>query len=197
MLFKRIISAISACAVCLSFLLVNTEAAAQGTAIRTASQLMNLKSNGNYYLACDIDLSNVKWRSIQGFSGHFNGNGYEIIGLTSETYGLFSTLKSGAVVENVKLTDTYITSKYQTIGAIVSIIQSSEKNVNVKDCFVSGLVSSCRTKYKQNTQNSIAGAIVGKNNSSSSVISNCYSKIIPGSVYRTAGNFCVKIKKIS
>lgn len=127
MLFKRIISAISACAICLSFLFVDTEAAAQGTAIRTASQLMNIKSNGNYYLDCDINLSNVKWRSIQGFSGHFNGNGYEIIGLTSETYGLFSTLGSGAVVENVKLTDTYITSKYQTIGAIVSIIQSGEK----------------------------------------------------------------------
>lgn len=186
MLLKRIISVISAFAVCMSLMVFKVGADKQGTAIRTASQLMNMKSDGNYYLANDIDLSGVKWRSIRDFSGHFDGNGYEITGLTSRTYGLFADLDSGAAVENVKLTNTYITSKYQTVGGIVSIIQSYSENVTLDNCFVSGVVASCRTKFKQENTISTAGSIVGKNNSSSSVISNCYSNAVVASE-RTVG----------
>lgn len=105
MVLKKVISVIATFSVCLSLFTFNVNAITNGNAVRTPSQLMNMKSNGNYYLACDIDLSNIAWKSINGFSGHFDGNGYEITGLTSETYGLFSTLKTGAVVENVELTD--------------------------------------------------------------------------------------------
>ena len=181
MVLKKVISVIAASSVCLSLFTFNVNAGTSGNAVRTPSQLMNMKSNGNYYLACDIDLSNTAWKSINGFSGHFDGNGYEITGLTSETYGLFSTLKTGAVVENVELTDVYITSKYQNVGAIVSSIPSKEKNITVKNCFVSGLVSSCRTKFGQDTSNSTAGSIVGRNNSASTVISDCYSNAVVAS----------------
>lgn len=181
MFFKKIMAAIAASAVCVSFFTFNVNAETSGNAVRTPSQLMNMKSNGNYYLACDIDLSNTAWKSINGFSGRFDGNGYEITGLTSETYGLFSTLKTGAVVENVELTDVYITSKYQNVGAIVSSIPSKEKNITVKNCFVSGLVSSCRTKFGQDTSNSTAGSIVGRNNSTSTIISSCYSNAVVAS----------------
>ncbi len=181
MILKKIISVIASASVCLSLFAFNVHADTNGTAVRTPSQLMNMKSNGSYYLACDIDLSDTTWKSINNFSGHFDGNGYEITGLTSETYGLFSTLKTGAVVENVKLTDVYITSKYKNIGAVVSSIQSKEKNITVKNCFVSGLVSSCRTKFGQNASSSTAGSIVGRNNSTSTVISDCYSNAVVAS----------------
>lgn len=181
MLFKKIISTISATAVCLSFLTFNISADTNGTAIRTANQLMNMKSDGDYYLAGDIDLSQVKWKSIKSFSGHFDGNGYEITGLTSNTYGLFSTLESGAVVENVMLTNTYITSKYKTVGGIVSVIQSDTEDVTIRDCFVSGVISSCRTKFKESSKGSTAGSIIGKNYSASSVISDCYSNAVTAS----------------
>lgn len=181
MFLKKVISVIAASSVCLSLFMFNVNADTSGNAVRTPSQLMNMKSNGSYYLACDIDLSNTIWKSINGFSGHFDGNGYEITGLTSETYGLFSTLKTGAIVENVELTDVYITSKYQNVGAIVSSIQSKEKNVTIKNCFVSGLVSSCRTKFDQDTSNSAAGSIVGRNNSTSTTISDCYSNAVVAS----------------
>lgn len=159
----------------------NGSAKISRTAVSTANQLMNMKPDGNYYLTADIDLTNVKWKPIKNFSGHLDGNGYEITGLTSNTYGLFSTLKSGAVVENVKLTNAYITSKYKTVGGIVSIIQSDAENVTIKDCFVSGLVSSCRKKFKQSSRGSTAGSIVGKNYSASSVISDCYSNAVTAS----------------
>ncbi|MCH5194049.1 MAG: hypothetical protein J1F11_08820 [Oscillospiraceae bacterium] len=181
MLFKKIISAISASAVCLSLLTFNIGADTERIAVRTADQLMKMESDGNYYLAGDIDLTDVEWKSINNFSGHFDGNGYEITGLTSNTYGLFSTLGSGAVVENVKLTNTYITSKYKAVGGIVSVIQSGTENVAVKDCFVGGVVSSCRTKFKQSSNESTAGSIVGKNYSVSSVISDCYSNAVTAS----------------
>ena len=181
MLFKKIISVISAFAVCLSLLTFNASADTERIAIRTADQLMKIESDGNYYLAGDIDLTDVEWKPIKNFSGHLDGNGYEITGLTSNTYGLFSTLDSGAVVENVMLTNTYITSKYKTVGGIVSVINSGTENVTINNCFVSGVVSSCRKKFKLSSRGSTAGSIVGKNYSSSSIISDCYSNAVAAS----------------
>lgn len=151
---------------------------AQSTAIKTAEDLMSMKADGTYHLENDIDLSGVKWRSISGFKGTFNGNGYEIKNLTSKTYGLFSSLKSNAVVTNVKLTNVNIMSKYKTVGAVASLINSSAENVQVENCFVSGIVASCRKKYNTPSSSSTAGAIVGKNSSESSVISYCYSNAV-------------------
>ncbi|MBE6845653.1 MAG: hypothetical protein E7508_08105 [Ruminococcus sp.] len=150
----------------------------ESTEIRTVKELMNMKSNGTYHLANDIDLSNVKWRSISGFKGTFDGNGYEIKNLKSTTYGLFSSLKSNAVVKNVKLTNVNIMSKYKTVGAVAALINSSAENVEIDNCFVSGVVASCLTKYNKTASSSTAGAIVGKNSSKSTVISNCYSNAV-------------------
>lgn len=158
--------------------LSNNQQDLQGTAIKTAKELMNMESDGVYYLANDIDLSNVKWRSISGFKGTFDGNGYEIKNLTSKTYGLFSSLKSNAVVKNVKLTNVNIMSKYKTVGAVASLINSSADNIQIDNCFVSGVVASCLTKYNKSSSSSTAGTIVGKNSSKSTVISNCYSNAV-------------------
>lgn len=147
-------------------------------AVKTAEQLMNMKPNGSYYLAGDIDLSNVDWIGISGFSGSFDGKGHIINGLTSEGYGLFSTLKSGAVIKNVVLDNVYITSKYSSIGAIAASVPSSAKNVLIENCYVNGVVASCRTKFGLNAGSSTAGSIVGRNDSASSVISGCYSNAV-------------------
>lgn len=173
----KVISILFAAALAISMSAFSASATEE---IRTAEELMNMSSDGDYYLGCDIDLTNSQWHPVYAFSGTFDGNGYEIIGMRSETYGLFSSLRSGANVKNVILTDVYITSKYKNVGAVASIINSSENNISIDGCYVSGVVSSCRTKYGQNS-NSIAGSIVGCNNSSSAVISNCYSNAVVAS----------------
>lgn len=193
MFYKKLLAVFSAAIIftfCISFLTINVSAANTSKSVSTAKGLMNMKADGDYYLACDIDLSDVNWKPIKGFCGTFDGNGYEIKGMTSQSYGLFSTLKSGAVVKDVMLTDVYITSKYKYVGAVASVIQSSEINIIVESCYVSGLVSSCRTKYNQDTA-STAGSIIGINNSTSAVISNCYSNAVVASE-RTVGGIVGK-----
>lgn len=188
MILKRIlavISAVSISAAVIRFGSVTASAKTEGTPVRTPQELMDMKSDGNYYLACDIDMLEVKWKAVSDFSGHFDGSGYTISNLYSETYGLFSTLKSGAVVENVTLSDVYITSKYKNIGAVASVIKSGEENIKIDNCFVSGVVASCRTKFRKDSS-STAGGIVGVNNSSAAVISNCYSNAVTASE-RTVG----------
>lgn len=189
MILKRILAATFAAAILTAVMqygALTASAKTEGTPIRTPRELMDMKSDGDYYLACDIDMLDVKWKPVSDFSGHFNGNGYSVSSLYSESYGLFSTLKSGAVVENVTLSDVYITSKYKNIGAVAAVIKSGEENIKIDNCFVSGIVASCLTKYGTKTTGGTAGSIVGVNNSSSAVISNCYSNAVTASE-RTAG----------
>ncbi len=148
------------------------------TAVKTAEQLMNMKPNGSYYLANDIDLYDVDWKGISGFSGSLDGKGHIINGLTSEGYGLFSSLRSGAKIKNVVLDNVYITSKYSSAGAVAASIPSSAKNVVIENCCVNGVVASCRTKFGLNAGSSTAGSIVGRNDSASAVISGCYSNAV-------------------
>lgn len=180
MKLKQMLSALTASALLVSSLSLAAFAAPKRTAIKTAQQLMSMKADGDYYLAKDIDLAKVKWKPIRNFSGTFDGNGHVIKNLKSETYGLFASLKSGAQVTDVTLTDLYLTSKYKSVGGVASVISHKEKDVLVEDCSVSGVVASCMTKYKTAKAGveSTAGAIVGVNNSPSSVVSNCYSNAI-------------------
>ena len=159
------------------FSLVEAEAF-ESTEVKTAEELLKMKADGVYHLANDIDLSGVEWRSVRNFKGVFDGNGFEIKNLESTTYGLFAELKSNAVVKNVRLTNVKIMSKFKIVGGIAAIINGSEKNVRIDNCYVSGVVASCLKKYKKPSDGSTAGAIVGKNNSVSSVISNCYSNAL-------------------
>ncbi len=160
---------------------------AERTAIKTADELMNMKPDGTYYLANDIDLSDVEWRSVRNFRGVFDGNGYEIKNLTSKTYGLFAELKSNAVIKNVKLTNAKILSKYKIVGGIAAIINVNVKNVCIDNCYVDGIVASCLKRYKKPSDGSTAGAIVGKNNSASSIISGCYSNAVVCSERQVGG----------
>ncbi len=171
---KKILACSIATAIMLSLLSFNISAEEE-IAIDTPAELMNMKPDGNYYLSKDIDLSETNWNAVDNFSGSFDGNGYEIYGLTSQTYGLFSNLKSGATIKNVELTNTKLTSKFKNVGGIVSVIISTEKNITIDSCFVSGAVGSCRYKFYQSEDVGTAGSIVGYNNSEDVTISNCYS----------------------
>lgn len=180
-MLKKFVSMAAASALCMTLCSFDAAAAEVGEPVSSAYELMEMEADGDYYLTCDIDLSDTDWKAVKGFSGHFDGNGYEITGLVSEDYGLFADLKTGAEVENVKLTDAYITSSLQYAGGIVSSIKSSEKDITVKNCFVSGVVASCRTKYGKSSNVSAAGAVVGSSRSRSAVISDCYSNAVVAS----------------
>lgn len=170
------------CAVCEA-----AENEKESIGISSAKELMKMKKDGVYHLEKDIDLSGVSWKSVSGFKGVLDGNGYEIKGLTSDTYGLFSTVGTGARIRNIKLTDTYITSKYSCVGGIVSQIPSYVSDVQVTDCFVSGVVASCRRMYGMK-RGGTAGAVVGQNASmTGTVISDCYSNAVVAADTRAGG----------
>lgn len=202
--FKKIISVLSAAAIASSMCMTGLSAdeyitedscavcetaenEQESIGISTAKELMKIKKDGVYHLEKDIDLSGVKWKAISGFKGIFDGNGFEIKGLTSDTYGLFSTVGTGARIRNVKLTDTYITSKYSCVGGIVSQIPSYVSDVQVTDCFVSGVVASCRRMYGMKAGGT-AGAVVGQNAAmTGTVISDCYSNAVVAADAKVGG----------
>lgn len=82
------------------------------TVIKTAQDLQNINNNlnGKYILMDNIDLSGVSWTQLGQFTGEFNGNGYTIKNLTSntESAGLFSELNS-ATVRNLIIDNAEIT----------------------------------------------------------------------------------------
>lgn len=181
MKLKQMISSLAAATLVVSSISIGAAAAStKPIAIKSAKDLMSMKSNGDYYLANDIDLAKVKWKPISNFSGSFDGKNHQIENLRSSGYGLFSSLKSGAEVKNVIMSDVYIDSRYKSVGAVASVISHNEKNVTVENCSVSGVVASCLTKYKTGGADRIstAGAIVGVNNSPSSVVKDCFSNAV-------------------
>jgi hypothetical protein len=155
------------------------------TFIYTAEELMALSSDAeSVVLANDIDMSDIdSWRGIQGFSGYFDGNSHTVYNLTSEKYGLFSSVKSGAEIANVRLYNCNISSECPQVGGIVSVISSDVTDVKISGCAVNGYVG---TKYDR-SRSSAAGGIVGINNSESAVISNCYSNAVVESAYKAGG----------
>lgn len=91
----------------------------------------------NYMQQADIQLSTNEWIPIgtwdNPFTGTFNGNGYEIIGLTmtnpdAEIIGLFGVAKDNAHIYNITLRDYDIMSAgknaaNKSVGAILAIGQ--------------------------------------------------------------------------
>ncbi len=112
-----------------TYYLVSDEA--QLRAIGTGAYGMNQ----NYMQQADIQLSADEWTPIgtweNPFTGTYNGNGYEIIGLTmtdpdAEIAGLFGVARDGAQIYNITLRDCDITSAGRnasklSAGAIVAI----------------------------------------------------------------------------
>lgn len=66
--------------------------------IGTIEELTRLTNeSGHFKLVNDIDISNIEWEPIEGFTGVLEGNNKTISGLTinnnDENLGLFATLK--------------------------------------------------------------------------------------------------------
>ena len=91
-----------------------------GTAISTATELVNIAATGDFHLTSDIDLTGVTW-TPKAFNGCLNGMGNVISNLslalplmdgdgnTLSEYGLFSILEESAMIQNLGLEDVNIT----------------------------------------------------------------------------------------
>jgi len=160
-------------------------------------QLMNNNKKAWYELANNIDASKTKsWNDgkgfepigdflDEGFTGHFNGNGYIIIDLfinrNDDGVGLFGVLGSNAEVKNVGLIDVDITGNINT-GALAGYsYQATISN-----------------SYSTGTTNGdeMVGGLIGHLNNG--IIENCYSIInvkggdlVGGLVGRTFGEVTI------
>ena len=99
----------------------------------------------NYMQQADIQLSADEWIPIgtrdNPFTGTYNGNGYEIIGLTmtdpdAEIVGLFGVARNNAQIYNITLRDCDIMSAGKnaakiSVGAIVAIAYGAHSYDNV------------------------------------------------------------------
>lgn len=144
--------------------------------IRSEKELLQIELNPSAYygLGCDIELNGV-WKGISGFSGVFDGRGFEIRGLVAdknqETFGLFNVI-SGGTVKN--LTAYANISAKRNVGVIAGI----NDNGTIESCTVAGDVD---------VKTSVAGAICGTNRG---VVKNCVSALYSLTANSYAGGIC-------
>lgn len=123
---------------------------------------------------------NISWEG-SSFCGHFDGNGVTIYGLyqkSSNNAGLFSTVDAGAVIKNVTLKNSYLTStasNYQ-VGGIVAVTNSSDygrKNSGI--IWIDGCTVANNYMYNHATDGADgrSGVIVGAAQNDSVYIDNC------------------------
>lgn len=114
------------------------------TPIGTAAELAAMKSNGNYYLAADIDLTGMAWKPVGGKNFTLDGQGHVITGLTptAETnqyyIGLFGKVEN-LTVRNLIIQDYTATtfSHYRYLGVLVGYVQSySAGSLVVENCIM-------------------------------------------------------------
>ncbi len=147
------------------------------TVIKSAQDLQNINNNlnGKYILMGDIDLSGVSWTQLGQFKGEFNGNGYTIKNLTSDTEsaGLFSELYS-ATVRNLIIDNAEITG-VDKAGAVagdasqysyiynVSVINSDISAAGDNIAKVGGIIGNLQQSSTIYVAN-VANTSIGNNN---------------------------------
>jgi len=108
------------------------------TEIWTAGELDNIRSSNitlssDYIQMTDITLAG-DWDPIGTesvpFTGTYNGNGYEIIGLNSTIGGLFGVTED-AFIMNVALNNISIATMSGTVGGLVG----HAKNTRIENCY--------------------------------------------------------------
>jgi hypothetical protein len=115
------------------------------TMVYKASDLAKIGTTTNYYIANDIDLTELgKWDGPDNYKGHFNGGGNTIkLQLSKGTgaTGLFDSLASGAIIENLNVDVSTVSggvdvSGYIYFGAVVGSMPNNTtcklKNISVK-----------------------------------------------------------------
>ena len=190
-------------------------------AISNATEFLAINNNlaGNYYLTNDIDLTGISFDGFGNvnnyFTGIFDGKGYKIVNLTSNSvesginsktyFGLFK-YSSGEIM-NVGLEKYKFTKSYACVGAIVGYNLGTVKNCytngDIEDSIMSGgiasynegLILNCyskgvikATEASMYTISVYSGGIVAKN--VNGTIKNCFSaaSIIAREKSRTSGN---------
>ncbi|MCM3633399.1 GLUG motif-containing protein [Paenibacillus camelliae] len=109
------------------------------------SNIRNYEDQEGIYfkLAANIDLADYiasgeagayGWSSIPSFSGHLDGAGYEISGLSGEQ-GLFDTVEAGATITNLAVVNVNLDS-YQSNGSFAKTLYGT-----IQDSFVSGSIN--------------------------------------------------------
>ena len=109
---------------------------------------------------------NMGWEAT-AFSGVFDGNGAIVYGLyqtSSNNAGLFSTVDAGAVIKNIGVKNSYITSSatnYQ-VAAIAPV--SSSINYGIKAdgmVWIDNVIVANNYLYNSSTQNDRSGVVAG------------------------------------
>lgn len=146
----------------------------------------------SYILSKDIDLrsyNNGVWNPLGEFAGNFNGDGHIIYNMniiSGSNAGLFSSLASGAMVENVKFSSAVINGAFDNAGVVAGVNKgtigkcevisakltnsSSTGNTgaiagaNIYD-ITSAMINMCSVKAEI-ISNAQAGGLVGFNKSS-------------------------------
>ena len=152
--------------------------------ISNADELANISNDvaGKYYLTNDIDLASYGlWKPIVDFKGTLNGNNYCIKNVSiTNGGGLFFSLLSGAVIENLGLDNINIkdnTSEF--VGGITGSIYNYTGSVIINNCYVTGKISSYTYQKGGSSSGyySKVGGICGSIfvNEGSVQIKNCYN----------------------
>jgi hypothetical protein len=151
--------------------------------VSTAAGLASITTRlgDDFMLSQDIDLSGIPWQPIggdvpngqPGYTGHFDGNGHTItiaqITTPLNCLGVFGSVSTGGVIENVHVNcDIATTDKYY-VGALVGW------NIGtIRHCSSSGTIN-------ETGIGECIGGLVGQNGLTSSteasVISECYSTV--------------------
>ena len=115
----------------------------------------------------------------KSFNGHFDGQGHTIKGLYINTdtanarAGLFGSLGSGAVVENIKITDSYIHAP--RAGAIHGCFNYSASN-DYSDTTTHPIpvIRNCYIDESVKIDGTNAGGITGYGENKKGIVENCY-----------------------
>ncbi|MDR2660039.1 MAG: hypothetical protein LBC27_08660 [Spirochaetaceae bacterium] len=167
--------------------------------VQTAAQLKSLEEAANktqnYYLANDIDLTELDWTGPSDYSGKFNGNGKTIkLELSNkEGYtGLFNSLGDGAEIENLnvvvstkadtdagEITMTGASHFGGVIGLIAPATGSNSGSYRLCNIYVKGTLSYIFANTGVNFL--LAGGLIGEINANLSeggvIIENCGADI--------------------
>ena len=161
------------------------------TYVYFSGKTINLTENATY------NLSGKEWMPIQSFQGTFDGKNATITGLSigandggsTIVAGLFSYGMSGTI-KAIKLTDVYIKTINEAGGVVArTATGSSVENCSVEGDIISngnqyswaggvvgqnvGTVKNCFFKGSVSSTTGPIGGIVGKSDSSSSIIESC------------------------
>ena len=130
-----------------------------------------------YALTKDIDLSYFgQWTPIAAFNGHLDGRGHTISGLwvkTNTASGLFDTIGSEGVVQNLVLEDVNVSLNFNfgNAGALAATLEGKASNVTVSGGFVSG--------------SDTAGGLVGRAINGAVIVASCTDLTVSGIDYQT------------